>query len=134
MFVCVLRQSPPARKQNAKFFRTLNISFPEGATQGSKIFSAYTGASRGNPASTGGSRRDRYGPDRNRQNAGVSRSGDRKAVWTEHGRHHRAGARPHEGTRDASGRTSQRTTRKTGPTSGPSGWRVTRRSTAGRYS
>src|SRR6266699_2406687 len=43
-------------------------------------------------------------------------------------------ATSHAGTRDASSRTSQRTTRKTGPTSGPSGWWVTRGPTTGHYS
>jgi hypothetical protein len=53
LFVQESRRFSPARKQNAKFFRTLNISFVEGATSGGSIFDADTGAGGSHSAGPG---------------------------------------------------------------------------------
>ena len=46
--------SKKVRKQNAKFFRTLDFSFLEGETQGGTVFDADAGAGRGDSASSSG--------------------------------------------------------------------------------
>src|SRR5690348_18467161 len=79
-------QISPARKQNAKFFRTINISIVEGATYCGAVFGADAGAGGRHSASPRGQGCDRHGPDRNRQDISVFDSGDGKTGSTKGGR------------------------------------------------
>jgi len=72
-----------SKKAKCKVFRTIDISFLEGATHGGAVFDVDTGAGGSHSAGPRGQGCDRHGPDRNRQDTGIFDSCDGKAVRAE---------------------------------------------------
>src|SRR5215469_8834494 len=107
------RQLWPARKQNAKFFRTIDISFVEGATECRAVFGADTGA--GGSHSAGPRRQgcDCRGADGNRQDTGVFDCCDGKVVRTRACRNRRACPRTDARIGNASGGPARRAEEQT---------------------